>query len=443
MNDIYTDFIIDYAKNKDNYGKYKIIIYELQSLSCSDLGSFHNFVDSTAIELLYQNNSALRLADCPKNFEYNGSIKYRNFLNSIDLNFLFKNKDKLEEKHIKYIKYLIVDNKRKKDLIPLGINGIYESDSFICSILESKIKQRLILNIDKELQNYIPNIYLFHKDELSESNIKNLENRIRSHFGNYTEIIIKQEGNRGSGNHFITLYPNAKIFNEDMIKSLIHKSYLDSGLIMIEEISKIATLSKNNKNYASTYRAAAVYHKNNFFNAINIFREKSPKNEIDSHKSNTIDIFSLKKPISILRKPNEKNIENIINDLNSEKKYNYYESEIEKNKAYRNLNLMKCKPELYNIFKKIGDYLIYIHNDKIINDIYNKYLKNKESQIDKIYFSSELAKLSCLNILNSLILDRKKFVIAEFQRTNKIQSLINKNNFSFSNYLFYSKLNIH
>ena len=265
MNDIYTDFIIDYAKNKDNYGKYKIIIYELQSLSCSDLGSFHNFVDSTALELLYQNNSALRLADCPKNFEYNGSIKYRNFLNSIDLNFLFKNKDKLEEKHIKYIKYLIVDNKRKKDLIPLGINGIYESDSFICSILESKIKQRLILNTDKELQNYIPNVYLFHKDELSENNIKNLENRIRSHFGNYTEIIIKQEGNRGSGNHFITLYPNAKIFNEDMIKSLIHKSYLDSGLIMIEEISKIATLSKNNKNYASTYRAAAVYHKNNFF----------------------------------------------------------------------------------------------------------------------------------------------------------------------------------
>jgi hypothetical protein len=61
----------------------------------------------------------------------------------------------------------------------------------------------------------------------------------------------------------------------------------------------------------------------------------------------------------------------------------------------------------------------------------------------KIYFSSELAKLSCLNILNSLILDRKKFVFAEFQRTNKIQSLINKNNFSFSNYLFYSKLNIH
>ena len=228
-----------------------------------------------------------------------------------------------------------------------------------------------------------------------------------------------------------------------MIKSLIHKSYLDSGLIMIEEISKIATLSKNNKNYASTYRAAAVYHKNNFFNAINIFREKSPKNELDSHKSNTIDIFSLKNPISILRKPNEKNIENIINDLNSEKKYNYYESEIEKDKAYRNLNLMKCKPELYNIFKKIGDYLIYIHNDKIINDIYNKYLKNNEIQIGKIFFSSELAKISCLNILNSLILDRKKFVYAEFQRTNKIQSLINKNNFSFSNYLFYSKLKIH
>jgi hypothetical protein len=32
------------------------------------------------------------------------------------------------------------------------------------------------------------------------------------------------------------------------------------------------------------------------------------KSYLDSHKSNTIDIFSLKKPISILRKPNEKNI---------------------------------------------------------------------------------------------------------------------------------------
>uniref|UniRef100_UPI0037CA9CE1 hypothetical protein n=1 Tax=Silvanigrella sp. TaxID=2024976 RepID=UPI0037CA9CE1 len=149
------------------------------------------------------------------------------------------------------------------------------------------------------------------------------------------------------------------------------------------------------------------------------------------------------KPISILRKPNEKNIENIVNDLNSEKKYNYYESEIQRNKAYRNLNLMKCKPELYNIFKKIADFLIYIHNDKAINDIYNKYLNNKESQIGKIYFSSDLAKISCLNILNSLIIDRKKFVHAEFQRTNKIQSIIYKNNFSFSNYLFYSKLNIH
>ncbi len=443
MNDIYTDFIIDYAKNKDSFGQYKFIIYELQSLSCSDLGSFHKFVDSTAIELLYQNNSALRLADCPKNFEYNGSIKYRNFLNSIDLNFLVNHKDKLEEKHLKYIKYLIVDNKRKKDLIPLGINGIYESDSFICSILESKIKQRLLLNTNKELKNYIPSIYLFHKNELSENNIENLEKSIKSHFGENTQIILKQEGNRGSGNHFITLFRNKKIFNEDMIKSIIHKSYLDSGLIMIEQISKIATLSKNNKNYASTYRAAAVYHKNKFFNAINIFREKNTKNELDSHKSNTIDIFSLKKPISILRKPNEKNIENIVNDLNSEKKYNYYESEIQRNKAYRNLNLMKCKPELYNIFKKIADFLIYIHNDKAINDIYNKYLNNKESQIGKIYFSSDLAKISCLNILNSLIIDRKKFVHAEFQRTNKIQSIIYKNNFSFSNYLFYSKLNIH
>ncbi|KAB8040979.1 hypothetical protein GCL60_03330 [Silvanigrella paludirubra] len=429
MNNIFFDFIIDYAKHKKSPfdSEYEILIFELQALCGSDLSNkpnsyykkkedkslFKNFLskhfkiksknekyinDTTAISNLFGSKSALRGVD-----EYTGEIEYRDYINNMDPYQIEKlMKEKPPEYHTNNIDYLSQNKIMGSFLRFFNVKGKISSNKLILNILDNKIAQRLILNSNSTTREFIPKCFIFQLDSIkkTEDRIKVMD-ELLTHFNTEDDIIFKIDECLGKGNFFTSLKrlrAAKQILNGSeysrLAISFFQNEYFSkysgnmSQLVLVEAISNLASISRDpSKNSANVYRAALVYHKENnkviLFNAINIHLDKTDKTEADSHKWNTSQHFALKEP-RILNRFAKKGAS--YKDDGETSDYKYEILPLDPEKAKRNTNLLEYKKDLYYKFFKIANILGEYKTEEFMEKLCQDFVQT--NKMGKIYISN-------------------------------------------------------